>query len=305
MARRSRVPELIAALDKDGVVRRRADLVSEFGKNAVDSATRDGAILAVLPSIYAHPLHRRSFMTRVGAALLWLAPDVVLSGSAACSMFGMDVHRLFPVTIVVNRRIRIRARYWLRLRRHEYVIPSTVRAGLRVASLPCALIQAWIDEGSRVGKGLILDAIRDDKTDAIELIDSFRYYPKISRRRELRGFLEHLKDGIDSYLEWVADQTVLNVPDLARLQRQKEFWIDGEHYFVDAYCDETKTAFEFDGKKYHNDDAARRRDIKRDRALATIGVQVIRFTFEEVTGSPEACRDTIRKTISARRPVAA
>lgn len=154
------------------------------------------------------------------------------------------------------------------------------------------------------GTGLILDALREDLTNAQSILKHLPNYRRVPRRRELITFLSRLRNGIDSYLEWLADQRILNTPDLVHLERQKVFWIDGAKYQVDAYDEETKTAFEFDGKKYHNDDRARRRDIARDRALATIGIQVLRFTFEEVTGEPGRCRETIRKTIAARRTAA-
>lgn len=305
MAHRSKIPNLLTALDADGTIRRRSDLVAEFGKSAVDTATREGLVRAVLPSLYAHVDHYRSFRSRAVAALHWLAPDAAINGTAACAMHGVDIPKVFPITVVIDARRRINAPRWLRPHRYLYSQPTTTATGLRVVDLPCALIQTWIDEGSRTGRGLILDAIRGGHTEAAAIVECFRHYSKIPGRRELTKFLTRLKDGIDSYLEWLADTTILNVPDLQHLERQKEFWIDGERFLVDVYCDETKTAFEFDGKKYHNDDAARRRDLARDRALATIGVQVIRFTYEEVAEDPGRCRQTIRKTIAARRRDAA
>lgn len=300
MPHRSQLDDLLSALASEGAALHRAEIVARFGRKAFAQAVREGRITHVVAHYYSLAQHARAPQTRAVAALAWLAPESALSGLAACALHGVSVRSILPMTIVINRRHRIRTPQWLRARHRSEPLPTTLVKGMQVVNLPHALVQAWWDAGPQVGRGVILDAIRDDLTSAQQILEGLGHYRHLPNRRALVAFLEQLRDGVDSYLEWIADQTVLNTADLRQLERQKTLWVDGIAYRVDAFDSQTRTAIEFDGARYHNDDRARRRDIARDRALATIGVVVLRFTFEEITHDPEGCRRAIRNAIASR-----
>lgn len=118
--------------------------------------------------------------------------------------------------------------------------------------------------------------------------------PGLSRR--VLGWFHTERSG-----EHLADNSVLNAPGLRGFERQVVLRVAGRGYRVDAFDVESRTAIEFDGAKYHSDDRARRRDLERDVDLASIGVQTLRFTFEDVADRPSWCRDQILRTIATRR----
>lgn len=302
MPRKSRTNALIAALNVPGLAVTRAQIVAKFGQKAFDYSVQQNLITRLLPHVYSHPDHATTAHTKVAALGRWLLPNDALSGLAACFLYKVGAVR--PRRFTVIRQATSAPRKvpkWVRMRRLQATLPTTTITGVRTVSLACALVQVWWDEGAETGKGVILDAIREGRTKGPAIAEAVAYYPRIRMRRELLAFLELLHEGVDSYLEYLADMNVLNTPDLRSLVRQRAFWIDGEKYVVDAFDEETKTAIEFDGAKYHNNDRARRRDLKKDRALATIGVLVLRFTFEDITERPSLCREQIRRVMESRR----
>lgn len=301
MGRRSQSFKVIAALKAGGAAVRRRELVAIYGQRAFDGACRSNKITPLLADVYVHRENASDLATRIAASTVHFRGRGALSGVAACVLMGLTPNRPYRVTVVVPSKRRCDAPGWLRIRRLVHPLPTVRWDGHLVIPLAHALIQAHWDEGFDVARGLILEAIRRRRVTGPELLRALGDYPRISRRRILREFLSLLRDGVHSYLEYLGDTMVLNVPDLRHLELQKEFRVRGKSFFVDAYDDETKTAFEFDGAAYHSDDAARRRDLERDAALATIGVQTIRFTYEDVTERPLWCRTTIRDILAARR----
>lgn len=301
MPKPSKLDTLVASLAADGVVARRRALVERFGQSAFDQAKASGQIVPLTRYIYAHRTRTQSTATRIVAANVWLARRGAISGAAACYLYGIEMRGLSSVSVVVDRARRLRAPAWIRVRHLIEPGPIFDMRGIRLVAPPQALIQAWWDEGSKAGRGLILDAIREKQTDAAELLKCLDRWPRVSRRRELVSFLSRLRGGIHSYLEYLADTTVLNTPDLCGLERQVPFTIDGRRYRVDTFDPATRTAIEFDSAAHHASDSARRRDLERDALLATIGVQTLRFTFEDVERRPRWCQQRIQATIAARR----
>lgn len=305
MSRPSRLPELLAALDAPGVSRHRHALVSQFGQAAFDQARASGTLSEMFLDVYAHSTWAHTDDTRRAAASAWVGGRGALSGAAACAIYGLVVKEKQRVTIVVGHAQRLKAPSWLRVRHLTRTMPTLVRNDLSVVVLPVALIQAWWDEGVEVGRDLMFDAVRRRRTTTSRIIDALKYFPRLSNRKELLRFLSQLSRGIRSFLEDLADSLVLTTPTLKAFDRQVDFTVAGKNYCVDAFDKETRTAIEFDGAEYHSGDDARRRDIERDVALASIGVLTLRFTYEDITRRPAWCRTMIERTIASRQPAAA
>jgi hypothetical protein len=70
-----------------------------------------------------------------------------------------------------------------------------------------------------------------------------------------------------------------------RLPRVNERWAGFE---VDCCWPDERLAVELDGRGYHADPLARRRDIEKDRALRGAGYRVVRFTYRQVRDGPDA-----------------
>ncbi|NEQ43432.1 MAG: endonuclease domain-containing protein [Leptolyngbya sp. SIOISBB] len=70
-----------------------------------------------------------------------------------------------------------------------------------------------------------------------------------------------------------------------------------DHFIVDFYCPHLKLIIEVDGDSHFNE-TARAYDLQRSQTLAGYGLQVIRFTNEQVFGQFEAVCASIKAAIS-------
>jgi very-short-patch-repair endonuclease len=56
-----------------------------------------------------------------------------------------------------------------------------------------------------------------------------------------------------------------------------------------------------DGAAFHGSPGQRERDIRRDAALAVMGIQVVRFSHQRLFGDPDGCRRELLAILAARR----
>jgi very-short-patch-repair endonuclease len=71
------------------------------------------------------------------------------------------------------------------------------------------------------------------------------------------------------------------------------------HYIVDFYCPECKLVIEVDGDSHYIDDA-RQKDAQRDAYLQQLGLQVLRFTNEEINQNMAGVYEAIKRVIDDR-----
>lgn len=305
MPRLSRLPELLAALRVEGRVATRSEISDRYGTAAFREGRRTGEIIRIVPGFYAHSDMAAALSTRLRACARWLPDRDAISGLAACTLHGLSPREVPRVSIVRARPRRGATPSWIKTRVLTNPPPAIWHQEHPVVTLECALIDAVWDSGVEAVKGLIIDAIREGKTSSERIMEALGYFPRIKHRRALIRFIEHLKGGVHSYLEYLSDRDVFSTPELQRLERQVEFWVKGVKYRVDAFDPVTKTAIELDSRKYHGSETSRRRDMERDAALASIGIQTLRFTYEQVVTKPLWCRRIILDTIAARRQLVA
>jgi very-short-patch-repair endonuclease len=72
-------------------------------------------------------------------------------------------------------------------------------------------------------------------------------------------------------------------------------------YRVDFLWPDARLIVETDGRNAHDSDVAFLEDRVRDRALARLGYEVLRFTWAEVTLRPAAVAAEVRAAIRRRR----
>lgn len=301
MGKLSKLPALLAALDTPAAVMSFPEIVRDFGEATFRKGRALGVLEEILPGLYVRHDRAMDFNTRLAACSRWLNGRGAISGLAACVLHGLEPRRFARVEIVIDRKRRSPLPVWIDPHVVTHVVPHHEVKGHLAVTVECALIEATRKHGLGLTRGLIIDAIRDKKSDANRILGALVHVPRMAHRREFIAFLGELKNGIQSYLEDLADRTVFNVPELQGLERQVVFWVDGSKYVVDAFDRETMTAIELDSRKHHGSEEARRRDIERDAALASIGVQTLRFTFEHIQDRPLHCRKRILATIAARR----
>ena len=164
-----------------------------------------------------------------------------------------------------------------------------------------ALIQAWGQIGGGAAASMAFDGVRRGVVRVDDVRLRLAEYPRVRDRRALERLLVELRGGVQSHLEHLAATCVFNTRDFAGFARQVGVRAGGQRYVLDMLHADAGVAIELDGRAFHSDDAARRRDLARDANLATVGIATIRLTYEDITRRPEWCRSRARRAIAARR----
>lgn len=172
--------------------------------------------------------------------------------------------------------------------------------GIEVAGPTDVAIQTWEQLGPRIGRDIVIETVRREFVTAQAIAARTLSYPTLKHRGSLIALLDDLVGGIDSFLELQAAREVLVGPDFAGVARHVRVGPVRRRFEADFYHAGASIDIETDGKRYHNDDSRRRRDLERDAILASVGIQTIRLTFEDVVGRPRWCQRVIADAIRAR-----
>jgi hypothetical protein len=127
------------------------------------------------------------------------------------------------------------------------------------------------------------------------VVDAWGWLPEDARRAAVIGAVGERLTTPQRMLT-VIDGNV-NLPGRYELVRLR---VGRRSVYLDVYCREAKVNFELDGAKWHGSAAARERDLRRDAALAAMGIMVVRFTHGQLTRTPEVVRAQVRAIVAAR-----
>lgn len=300
MPLRARTPNLVAALNRDSSVARGSVLKQNHGRAALSQARGSREIGALLPRIYAHRDHLEAFRTRAHAATEWLPSTTALTGLAACAVHGLLEEEPHHLRVAAPSPLHVRSPRWLTLRRCVKHSPAHELGGIRVVGVAEALVHAWEEDPTGLFRDALFAALREGKTSVAAIREALDYYPRIKGRRRLLAFLNHLVDGMQSWLEYVGARTVLDTPDLRRLTFQTRFVLEGHVFFADRYDPVSRTVVEFDSARWHGTPEARARDAWRDDHFRRAGMATVRLPYRSVIDEPQACRAKVRGVIAQR-----
>jgi len=205
------------------------------------------------------------------------------------------------VTIAAPHRFKRIPLPYVRLRRSTVPVKPVRINGVSTVPLVDAILHAWEEVPRDERVGLILDAIRRGKLSSADLRARLAEYPRVRERAALTRLLDQVGSGVTSYLEFRARTRVFNTSEFAALTWQAPVSIGERRYVLDAYDAQARLAIELDGRAFHSDDDTRRGDLERDARLASVGIQTVRFTYEDIICRPEWCRTMVRKTLRWRQ----
>jgi hypothetical protein len=174
---------------------------------------------------------------------------------------------------------------------------NTVRAEL-------AALTSWPLLGERERRAPLIEGSRRklfDPPRLVERADTMWWLRDLVALRELVG---QLAAGCESELELWGYTDVFNVPGLDDASRQVVVEVDGETYRLDVAYEEEMLAIELDGRKYHASPKQWERDIRRDRKVAKLGWQTIRYSHDQLRFDVDGCRRDTLAIRGARRRLA-
>ncbi len=237
--------------------------------------------------------------------MLWSGDRAAVASTSAAFLHGLRTREPHIVTIAVDRATHLRPPPGVRVLRWTVSPDFAQVRGLKLVSVADAVLQSWAELPHDEGASLVVDAVRSGRTTGAALRERANALPRIRRRRPLERLLDDLSLGPESLLEHLAITRVFNTGEFAGFSPQVEVAVGRRRYRLDLFHVRARVAIELDGRRFHGDDASRRRDLARDADLATLGITTIRLTFEDVTDRPEWCRDRVRRAVAARLRVAA
>lgn len=274
--------------------------MERFSRHALDRDLESGQLIRLLPGVYVGARFGKTFDGRVSSVDCWIGPRGAIGGAAAVALHGLGAPPS-TITVMVDPRERVRGPAWMTVKRWSAPLEPVEINGIRVASIPDAILQAWCELPAETRASPLIDAIRDRRTSTGEVARRAARYPRLPNRRALQRLIGQLEQGAESYLEVLALTRVFNTREFRGFSRQVRVAALGQRYVLDMFDRSAKVAIELDGRRFHNDDIQRRRDLERDANLAAIGIIVLRFTYEDIVGRRDWCRLRVRRATASRR----
>lgn len=287
-----------------GVVTRSTALAS-VPHHVLEHALGRRQLVPLFPSVYVDPARVAEPRTRMRAAICHAGPDAALSHVTALGVWRLPggtldgpVHVLVPATklsrgspgLVVHRR-----------RGFSAASSGVVnRAGLPTCRVEQSVVDSWplLDPDTR--RAAVIAAVSDRLTTPSRLLRAIGDNLNVRHRPELIRLVTLLGLGCRSELELWGYDHIFAGPDMPRIERNVSVRIGGRRIYLDGYCPEARVNFELDGAKWHTSARDRERDARRDAALAAMGIMVVRFTHDQLVGSPDLVRSQIRAIVAAR-----
>jgi very-short-patch-repair endonuclease len=294
---------------RGGVISRRA-AVAAVPAHVVDAAVRAGVITVAHPGTYvaasladdewcrraAAVTYVRGTLSHLDALAEWellpppphyrrppSAPIHLSIGSTRPQVHqpGLVVHRRagFPVDAAGTRR----------------------RRNLPVTSLEQSLVDAWslLPDSERRTPTIV--ALRERRTTADRLHCCLAQNRRCAGSADMRALISLVAGGCHSQLEIYGHQSFLLHPLLRRARAQFPVRLPSGLIYLDRYFDEEMVAAEFDGAAYHGSVSQRERDVRRDEALAGMGIQTVRLTHHRLVHDLGGVAASMVRILETRR----
>jgi very-short-patch-repair endonuclease len=278
----------------DGVLTR-AGVVRVVPSHVLDHALASGRLVRMLPGVYVGPDRADELDVRHRASLAYAGPESALGQLSAVRVWlGCRAPPLPDdlVHVVVPAARRLRATVGVSVHRRTGFGPAdvVVRADLRVTRLERALVDSWPLLGAVERRAVVLTAVGDRRTTPQRISAELCRVPNLPRRRELADLLRLLDAGCRSELEIWGYREVFTGPGFAHLEWQVPVRLGKRTVYLDVFDRAAGVAFELDGAAYHSSPIDRERDLRRDAALAAVGIVVVRYTHERLHREVAAVR---------------
>jgi len=287
----------------DGVAVRR-DFLDTVSHRVLERAVERGNVVRPFPRTYVSAVHQDHPDAMVRAAVSYAEGTAALSHTSALRIWGLPVPAGGPIHLSTGPAGHLRGAPGLVVhrRKHLQMEPPAVvvRKGLPVTQLEPTIMDCWplLDGDAKRAPAIV--AVNDQLTTPDRLLAALSSYPRIAGRRHLLHLLELIRSGCRSPLELWGYQYIFTGRPFANLVWQYPVHVHGRVLYLDALDRTTGTNFELDGSKYHSSAFQRERDLRRDSALQTLGIAVVRLSHRRLTREPGSVRTEAIGIMAAR-----
>ena len=240
------------------------------------------------------------------AALLGVDVPAALSHTSALAVWSLLDEYREPAGIHVMTALhhRIRIRGILAHRRVGFAVEPgqvAIRDDVPVTTLEQTLADAWTVLPPQQRRRSIITAINRWMTTPGRIREVVLGMPHMRGRASLLCLLGQLDEGCRSELEIWGFLHVFTGPGMPRFQRQVPVKLAGRTAYLDVFAEAERVNFELDGMSWHLPELNREQDLRRDAALAAMGILVVRFSHDRLHNSPEEVRREALDILSKRR----
>jgi very-short-patch-repair endonuclease len=242
------------------------------------------------------------------AAVLACGPDSLLSHHATAALRDLAAARDGRIDVTVPGRIG-RTRGGIRVHSGDQLAPDERDV---VAGIPCTSVARTILDLAAVldRRGLERVCERAVRIDSFDLIALNRLRARHAGRRgvaRLRAVLAEWDDDLAatrSELEVLFFRLVVEA-GIERPLVNREIRVGNRAFEVDFHWLAARLIVETDGRSFHDNPLARKRDGERDRILSGAGWAIERFGWPDVTESRQRTLATVRAHLERVAPIAA
>ena len=275
---------------------------SGFSYKQIHSRRSSGRLIKVLPGVFRVGGVPDTYESRLWSVALWIDDKGFFTGPTAAHLLSLDgIGR--PECLSVARYSGVAAPSWIKVQRLDPNDRPSLRRvrGLLICCVERVLADCASSLSPRVVGSALDDALRRRLTTVERLQDFLESW---GRGRHGARTLNELVRGRDERDQKV--RSVLETKMLAILRRipNHHFHADfelvvGDHrYFLDFYCAPARLGIECQGFKWHigrfNSDA------RRNRHIQSLGIELLHFTWDDVSFRGREVEKEIRAAIARR-----
>ncbi|MBN8867070.1 MAG: DUF559 domain-containing protein, partial [Solirubrobacterales bacterium] len=288
-----------------GAVSRRRLLEIGTHPNSIRSRLDSGRLVAVFAGVYRLEGARLGEKGRWHAAVLQAGPGAVLADRSSLALHGLLEEKGQMKVMRVSGRHgrgldrRVSRDGWsVRVRRTRH-LPERDRClvdGIPTVIAERALIDAAAELTGHEIRSALTRALRLRKVDWERLRDMADRSRTRKGVRHLRaamtiwsGEIEHAASELEERAFWLLAEAGLPVPAVN---------VPCGRWVIDLFWAEQRVAVELDGYAYHSDLAAFKRDRTKDRELRAAGLDVARFTWDDVVNDSDGFVAAVRRMLA-------
>jgi very-short-patch-repair endonuclease len=274
-------------------------------RHVLGYALRAGHVVSLHPGVYAAAATAADFVIRARAALAWLGESASLSHTTALAIWGLlPPDPMSPIHATIPIAVRRHGGRGLIVHRRRGAVAGVIRRGLVVTRLDSSIVDAWPILSPDSRRGPVISAVTGRRTTVPRLRAEVAGLPQLAGRKTFLRLLDLLAAGCHSPLEMWGLEHVFVGPGMPVFERQRRIDLGGHVVYLDVYAPIERVDFELDGSMAHARAADRERDMRRDAALAAVGILVVRFSYRRLTREAAAVRDEVRAILATRRRAA-
>lgn len=279
----------LAAVASRQFGRVRSDQIG-VSRTTIGEWVRTGYLHLELPGVYAVGHAARTTESDLAAAILYAGHGAMLSHATAAWWWGLINHPPATTHVSVPGRRKSRAGIRIHARRQ---VERVRRNGLPVTTVSQTLLDFAAEAKHALLRFALANADHNDllDPDAIEALCGRGASGSARLRTALavhRPELAHTRSELERLLFALCEAQRLPLP---------QFNVYRHGWLIDALWEDQRLIVEVDGYKGHRTKAQLESDHQRDLELRARGYIVLRYTWRQLTESPEAVARDIRRQL--------